>query len=145
MFVQLASKKIIDPTKIVKILKDGQDYLIHLRQAPPSELSSSEYKWFLYSYQFLVEVDKDVVINVSNIFTFTEASVILEDSSEILLTSEKVNLLKNSCLQLDCGQEDHPNHSMVMNFAERIDFLEQKKLEKDPDLDQIDENNYKKL
>lgn len=144
MFVQLASKKIIDPEKIVKILKDEQnpkDYLIHLRQAPPYELLASEYKWFLFTYQFLVEVEKNIVINTFNIVAYDQDSVFLEDSTEIQLTSEKVNLLKNSCLSLDCGAEDHESHNMVMNLAERITYLQSLK----PDNEKIDENLYKKL
>lgn len=141
MFVQLANKKIIDPEKIVKIIKDGKDYLIHLRQAPPYELLASEYKWFLFTYQFLVEVSKDVVINTFNIVAYDQDSVFLEDSSEIQLNFEKVNLLKNSCLSLDCGAEDHEYHNMVMNLSERITYLQSLK----PDNDKIDENLYKKL
>lgn len=141
MFVQLANKKIIDPEKIVRIVKEGKDYLIHLRQAPPYELLASEYKWFLFTYQFLVEVDKDVVINTFNIVAYDQDSVFLEDSTEIVLTTEKVNLLKNSCLSLDCGAEDHEAHNMVMNLAERILKMEGFK----QDNDQIDENLYKKL
>ena len=141
MFIQLANKKIIKPTKIVKILKDGENYLIHLRKAPPYELLASEYKWFLFTYQFLVEVDKDVVINAFNIVAYDQDSVFLEDSTEIVLTPEKVNLLKNSCLSLDCGKPDHEDHNMVMNLAERILKMEALK----PDNDKIDENAYKKL
>lgn len=150
MLVQLANKKIIDPLKIAKILKDGENYLIHLRKAPPYELLASEYKWFLFTYQFLVEVDKDVVINVFNIVAYDQDSVFLEDSTEIVLTPEKVNLLKNSCLCLDCGAEDHETHNMVENLAERIQKMEAIKIQQENDpktlpSNKIDENNYKKL
>ena len=141
MFVELASKKIIDPTKIVKILKDGENYSIFLRKLNPFELSVSEYKWFLFTYQFLVEVDKDIVINVQNIMSYDIGSVVLEDSSEVQLTLEKVKLLKNACLKLDCESDDHSSHNMVMNLSERITYLQSLK----GDNDQIDENNYKKL
>jgi len=150
MFVQLANKKIIDPEKIVKIIKDGKDYLIHLRQAPPYELLASEYKWFLFTYKFLVEVSKDIVINKFNIVAYDQDSVFLEDSTEIQLTAEKVNLLKNSCLSLDCGVEDHETHKMVENLAERIEKMEAIKIQQENDpktlpSNKIDENAYQKL
>lgn len=150
MFVQLANKKIIDPEKIVKIIKDGKDYLIHLRQAPPYELLASEYKWFLFTYKFLVEVSKDIVINKFNIVAYDQDSVFLEDSTEIQLTAEKVNLLKNSCLSLDCGAEDHETHKMVENLAERIEKMEAIKIQQENDpktlpSNKIDENAYQKL
>lgn len=153
MLVRFANKKIIDPEKIVKILKDDQnqkDYLIHLRQAPPYELLASEYKWFLYTYKFLVEVDKDVVINIFNIVAYDQDSVFLEDSSVIQLTPQKVELLKYKCLQLDCGDPDHESHYLVIDLSERIEQLQQAKInqENDPKTlhsNKIDENAYKKL
>lgn len=141
MFVQLANKKIIDPDKIVKILKEGADYLIFLRKTPPYELLTSEYKWLLFTYQSLVEVDKDVVINVDNIVSYDSDSVLLEDASEIQLTADKVKRLQFNCLQLDCGAEDHESHNKVMNLAERIEKMNGLK-QGNPD---IDEKLYKKL
>lgn len=150
MFAQLANKKTIDPNKIVKILKDGEDYLIHNRKIPPYELLASEYKWLLFTYKFLVEVAEGVAINTHNIVSYDMDSVLLEDGSEIQLTEEKVKKLQFTCLQLDCGKEDHISHSKVMNLAERITKLEAAKIQQDNDPDalpsnKIDENTYSKI
>lgn len=141
MFLELANKKGIIPEKIVKILKDGENYLIHLSKIPPYELLLNEFKWLMFTYQFLVEVDKDIVINRFNIVSYNANSVLLEDGSLILITPEKINLLKFSCLSLDCGDEKHETHNMVTNLGERI--VEMQALKQDKP--EINENSYKKL